>query len=148
MIFNQIYYNYMHARRGGLGGPDPPPWNLQSLISPILLEMKKLVIFHICALASTVIRQGWTPLEIFSGSMPDMVIKRLKVHTELIFFKENYRKKFFKIRIWIGLEPLSLSIIIIWKGILYQMDLIRTAQQKSFHESWISHDHPLLSNFM
>ena len=26
------------------------PWNLQSLISQILLEMKKLVIFHIFAL--------------------------------------------------------------------------------------------------
>ena len=38
---------------GGVSGPPPPHlWNLQSLISPIhvLLEMKKIVIFHICAL--------------------------------------------------------------------------------------------------
>ena len=35
---------------GGRGGPDPPPRDLQSLILPILPEMKKLVIFHICAL--------------------------------------------------------------------------------------------------
>ena len=35
---------------GGSKGARPPPlWNLQSFISPILLEMKKLVIFHICA---------------------------------------------------------------------------------------------------
>ena len=35
--------------------------------------MKKLVIFHICALP--VIRQGWTPppLEKFSGSAPGVV---------------------------------------------------------------------------
>ena len=39
----------------GVGGSDPP-WNLQSLISQILLEMKKIVIFHISA-TSTVIRQ-------------------------------------------------------------------------------------------
>ena len=35
------------------------PWNLQSLISPILLEMKKISYFsYLCT--STVIRQGWT----------------------------------------------------------------------------------------
>ena len=36
-------------------GPDLP-WNLQSLISPILLEMKKLVIFHICVLPQLYVR--------------------------------------------------------------------------------------------
>ena len=42
---------------GGSGGPDPPPpWNLQSLISPISLEMKKInYISYLCT--STVIRQ-------------------------------------------------------------------------------------------
>ena len=46
---------------GGLGGSGPPPpWNLQSLISPILLEMKKISYFsYLCT--STVIRQGWIP---------------------------------------------------------------------------------------
>ena len=34
------------------------PWNLQSLISPILLEMKKLVIFHICALPQLYVKQN------------------------------------------------------------------------------------------
>ena len=44
----------------GGGGLDPPPRNLQSLISPILLEMKKNSSFsYLCTL--TVIRQGWTP---------------------------------------------------------------------------------------
>ena len=32
---------------GGWGGPDPF-WILQSLISPILREMKKIVFFYIC----------------------------------------------------------------------------------------------------
>ena len=45
----------MRGSRGGREGVRTPPphlWNLQSLISPIhvLLEMKKIVIFHICAL--------------------------------------------------------------------------------------------------
>ena len=42
---------------GGSGGPDPP-WNLQSLISPILLKMKKIVIFHICALPQLYVKQN------------------------------------------------------------------------------------------
>ena len=53
---------------GGSGGPDPP-WNLQSLISPILLKMKKIVIFHICALPQFYIKVG-PSLEKFSGSAP------------------------------------------------------------------------------
>ena len=53
---------------GGSGGPNPP-WNLQSLISPILLEMKKVVIFHICALPQLYDKVG-PPLEKFSGSAP------------------------------------------------------------------------------
>ena len=53
---------YCHAcadleGRSGGGGPDPS-WNLQSLISPILLEMKKLVIFHICALPQLYVKQN------------------------------------------------------------------------------------------
>ena len=36
-------------------------WNLQSLISPILLEMKKLVIFHICALPQLYVKVGPPP---------------------------------------------------------------------------------------
>ena len=55
---------------GGGGGPDPP-WNLQTLISPILLEIKKLVIFHICALPQLYVQVG-PPLEKFSGSAPDI----------------------------------------------------------------------------
>ena len=38
--------------RGGRGIRTPPPWNFQSLISPILLEMKKIVIFKIFACTS------------------------------------------------------------------------------------------------
>ena len=46
----------MRGFRGG-GGPDPPPpWNLQSLISPILLEMKKNS-YVSYLFTSTVIRQ-------------------------------------------------------------------------------------------
>ena len=53
-MYHTCSYRHMSCadREGGgvgRGGPDPP-WNLQRLISPILLEMKKLVIFHICAL--------------------------------------------------------------------------------------------------
>ena len=65
-----------HARiqRGGRGGPDPP-WNLQSLISPILMEMKKLAIFHICALpqlyvTESILLKVGPPLEKFSRSAP------------------------------------------------------------------------------
>ena len=48
----------MRGSRGGVGSG--PPWNLQSLISAIFQEMKKLVIFHICT---------WDPsLEKFPGS--------------------------------------------------------------------------------
>ena len=43
---------------GGGGGSAPPPWNLQSLISPILLKMKKLVIFHIYALPQLYVKVG------------------------------------------------------------------------------------------
>ena len=43
----------------GSGGSGPP-WNLQSLISPILLEMKKLAIFHICALPQLYVKV-WPP---------------------------------------------------------------------------------------
>ena len=57
---------------GGRGGP-APPWNLQSLISPILLEMKKLVIFYICALPQLYVKVG-PPLEKFSGSALDSTI--------------------------------------------------------------------------
>ena len=42
---------------GGHWGP-PPLWNLQSLISPILLEMKKIVIFHICSLPQLYVKQN------------------------------------------------------------------------------------------
>ena len=36
---NPGIHNSCADLEGGRGGPDPP-WNLQSLISPILLEMK------------------------------------------------------------------------------------------------------------
>ena len=49
---------------GGRGGPDPP-WNLQSLTSPILLEMKKLAIFHICALPQLYVKVGPPPWKNF-----------------------------------------------------------------------------------
>ena len=58
----------MRRSRGGVGGPDPP-WNLQSLISPILLEMKKLVIFHICDGFFSYLRLD-PSLEKISGSVP------------------------------------------------------------------------------
>ena len=63
MFCNMYTYMYMRGSRGGVGGgggPDPP-WNLQSLISPILLEMKKLVIFHICALPQLNVKVGPPP---------------------------------------------------------------------------------------
>ena len=47
----------------GSGGPDPP-WNLQSLISPILLSMKKLVIFHICELPQLYVKQNQSYLKL------------------------------------------------------------------------------------
>ena len=50
---------YPCADLGG-GVRTPPPRNLQCLISPILLEMKKISYFsYLCT--STAIRQGWTP---------------------------------------------------------------------------------------
>ena len=53
--------SFIHAwkynMRGSRGTPSSP-WNLQSLISPILLEMKKLVIFHICALSQLYVKQN------------------------------------------------------------------------------------------
>ena len=48
---------YMRGSRG-VGGWGTPPWNLQSIISPTLLEMKKLVIFHICALPQLYVKVG------------------------------------------------------------------------------------------
>ena len=62
MDLSQQEYMFVHALtcadlEGNGGGPDPP-WNLQSLISPILLEMKKLVIFHICALPQLYVKVG------------------------------------------------------------------------------------------
>ena len=54
------FIHIMRGSRGGSGGPDPP-WNLQSLLLPILLDMKKLVIFHV---------KVGHPLEKFSGSAP------------------------------------------------------------------------------
>ena len=88
---------------GGGGGPDPP-WNLQSLISPILLEMKKIVMFHICSLLQLYVKpinpqnnnqissiqvcvMGFfllkvgPPLEKFSGSAP-VCTSLLVVHKE------------------------------------------------------------------
>ena len=47
---------------GGVGGSGaPPPWSFQSLISPILLEMKKLVIFYFCALPQLYVKVGHPP---------------------------------------------------------------------------------------
>ena len=60
----------MRGSRGGSG--PPPPRNLQSLISPILLEMKNIVIFHICALPQLYVKVGPPPLEKFSGSAPEI----------------------------------------------------------------------------
>ena len=47
----------MRGSRGGVVRP-PPPRNLQSLISPISLEMKKILIFHIYALPQLYVRQN------------------------------------------------------------------------------------------
>ena len=49
---------------GGGGMGSGPPWNLQSLISPILLEMKKLYIFHICALPQLYDKQNQSYLRL------------------------------------------------------------------------------------
>ena len=57
-----IWHVYMRGSRGGVGGGPDPPWNLQCLISPILLEMRKLVIFSYLCIGP--------PLEKFSGSAP------------------------------------------------------------------------------
>ena len=46
---------YAGADLEGGGGPEPP-WNLQSFLSPILLEMKQLVIFHTCALSQLYVK--------------------------------------------------------------------------------------------
>ena len=63
------------SKGGGASVPDPPPWNLQSLISPILLEMKKLVIFNICDGFFSYLRLD--PLEKFSGSAPVATTSRI-----------------------------------------------------------------------
>ena len=58
-------FHVMRGSRGGVRGVrTPPPWNLQSLISPILLEMKKLVIFHICALPQLYVKQNQSYLRL------------------------------------------------------------------------------------
>ena len=70
VMLNSFKY---HARiqRGGRGGPEPP-WNLQSLISPILLEIKKNQLFFIFVhFHSYTSRLDPPPsLEKFSGSAP------------------------------------------------------------------------------
>ena len=65
LLYFNIISRFMRGSRGGggLGGP-APPWNLQSLISPILLEMKKLVIFHICALLQLYVKQNQSYLRL------------------------------------------------------------------------------------
>ena len=63
LLYFNIISRFMRGSRGGLGGPDPL-WNLQSLISPILLEMKKLVIFHICALLQLYVKQNQSYLRL------------------------------------------------------------------------------------
>ena len=67
----------MRGSRGGMGGgPDPPPGICIGLISPILLEMKKIVIFYMCVLPQLYVKQNQSylrldpPLEKFSGSAP------------------------------------------------------------------------------
>ena len=52
------------SRGGSAGSGPPPPWNLQSLISPILLEMKKIVIFHIFALPQLYVKQNQSYLRL------------------------------------------------------------------------------------
>ena len=54
--------------------------NLQNLISPILLKMKKIVIFHICALPQLYVKQNQSYLRLdpppwknFLVSAPDIV---------------------------------------------------------------------------
>ena len=50
--------SYDSGQKVGVDGVQTSPWNLQNLISPILLEMKKLVIFHICALSQLYVKQN------------------------------------------------------------------------------------------
>ena len=76
-------------------------WNLQSLISPILLEMKKLVIFHICVLPQLYVKVG-PPLEKFSGSAP--VQYYIISTTSWVFGSRSYTR----IRVIIVLGPLRL----------------------------------------
>ena len=96
-----FYYCYLTCadlEGVGVGGSDPPPWNLQSLISPVLPEMKKISYFsYLCT--STVIRQTESmdpPLEKFSGSAPvwHMQIKFLNYWLEINIYELEYVAKF------------------------------------------------------
>ena len=42
-----IFLPHVRIQRGGRGGPDPPPSNLENLISPLLMEIKKYQLFFI-----------------------------------------------------------------------------------------------------
>ena len=61
----------MRGSRGGWGGPDPPsPLEFAKLNIADITGNEKIRpsdFAHICALKQPVIRQGWTPLENFSG---------------------------------------------------------------------------------
>ena len=49
------------SRRGGVGGPDPPPLEFAKLTIAGITGNEKINYFsYLCT--STVIRQGWTPL--------------------------------------------------------------------------------------
>ena len=75
-------YTYACADlEGGRGGPDPP--GICKKIPPILLEMKKKVNFHICALPQLYVKVG-PPLEKFSGSAPAYVIQKYAINMSLV----------------------------------------------------------------
>ena len=57
------------SKGGGVGGAGPPPLEFAKLNIADITENEKISYFsYLCT--STVIRQGWTPLEKNSGSAP------------------------------------------------------------------------------
>ena len=90
------------------GGGHQTPWNLQSLISPILRTGNEKISYFLYLCTSTVIRQtesillkvGPPPLEKFSGSAPDMYYSKRGfpwrgIQSIIIIHRFIYRGKYF-----------------------------------------------------
>ena len=103
-------FRFAGAERGGGGGvrtppPPPPDWNLGSLISAILLELKKIVIYYLCALPQLYVKVG-PSLEKFSGSAPVLYVQQRTL------FNEHEQKSFIPILILKDLQ--CFGILILW----------------------------------